>query len=1248
MKYAHFSLNNMGLEDIVEKGLKKGKYRIFVGENGEIEREFERNEKNEKNEAYGWNGFIDDDSGVCFKRHKFRSFVDEKGNRKDILKGDKRYKLKVIEVKGVEYCIEGNGWDPVKALVDTGALVSNVFNYFLRPVKSWDEKIDAGAEVRKDKEGEYKEFRNNKGEPLYVNYEDPDFKKDKIPQGGLEYYVVPKNTTLAKAAAGVRGAPLAIAGATAGALTALAAIPTFLYNLVDNKFGNSPRYVRWPGKFAALGLGAILTLGAIGAEETYVGLGQQATGRILAEVMQGNRRGPDWDRARVWRQIQAGVAKNPPQISFDPRPTRVDWCPDLEFLLHKPLPANRQLITMKCDPDTAERYPCSDDGRVIIHEYVSHAPMEDFPRRILLPFSWLEDNNHFNRNNRGINVKGKAKVIARYLFSLPGHLVKGKLPKLKSAGSGIEEQLQKLLMTEIGTMASRKGWRGKFRKLEEILCTTALDHFAREKWGSEAKHKLTVAYANRLPYASYTGLEAASQVYLGIPAKDMSLGQAIYMAMLLNEPGKHPHSKDGYEWQFNRYTTEILPRLVKRGLITAAQAKKWGTKEALGIIPKRRYDFSADSAIGVALEELKDKWYIDISPLMDEKYRDLPVPFELHLTARADVTEYVNAGLDKLKNPTAEIAAVIVSRGEIVAVRANRADDRSEYIHAYHEKKEANSTFKAFLAALGLEIGVISQHEKMINSCEDPKSRIPARLASGDYMRMFNDEGFDYSPREVYHLLDALAIFDRDVSFWSRVDDKGRVLVKEKPKYDPKNGKLVRTVAEPNMQAIKEYAAEQGKHGLEKLVSNLKDPKLRITGVKTRYSIQKYQALELAPEVVEPIPSRGKLGWCPRNHDNKYGGETNLRKILKESQNEPVVNLARRIHGGTMDVEGIGTEGIVRRAVQLGLDEDVVRENIRGGYGFALGSIGMTPIQLAAMYEAITTGEYREPTIIDSLTIAGREIIAPLAQREREVRKNLFPRHVIEKVREILGYVGTDLRKQVLNDKDIERRVRKLLVILEKTGTASDFAHAYLAFVLGLPGHPQYTGALLAIPGDDSPKKLVKRGGKGIEIKILGEGQYAGKVFGRVVVEMARAAALGPEKIGDFDIVADYQGLGGNCAGIVYENVVDVREYVKREVGEGLAQMIQTAERCGQLYSGKSDEAAFFKLVGAIGGIKQHETAALDEDDPDYYPRSRAIRTFEELTGYTIDPERDSEGRIGIVRLAQEYLDKSRIQENQN
>ncbi|RYD93311.1 MAG: hypothetical protein EOP61_23820, partial [Sphingomonadales bacterium] len=84
-------------------------------------------------------------------------------------------------------------------------------------------------------------------------------------------------------------------------------------------------------------------------------------------------------------------------------------------------------------------------------------------------------------------------------------------------------------------------------------------------------------------------------------------------------------------------------------------------------------------------------------------------------------------------------------------------------------------------------------------------------------------------------------------------------------------------------------------------------------------------------------------GWTPRNYGNRYSGPIPLRTAFAQSSNVAAVRIA----------EQVGRAKVAEAAKQLGITSPIA-----SGPSMALGSSGMTLLEMTAAYAAIASGHY--------------------------------------------------------------------------------------------------------------------------------------------------------------------------------------------------------------------------------------------------------------------------------------------------
>lgn len=169
-------------------------------------------------------------------------------------------------------------------------------------------------------------------------------------------------------------------------------------------------------------------------------------------------------------------------------------------------------------------------------------------------------------DNPGVNVRGLVRAAVENLK--PGDtFLQG------SGGSSITQQLVK----QIYFTPKEREERSVARKLREAVLALQIT----QKYD---KDQILEWYLNEIPYGGiFTGIEAASEGYFGVAAKDVTLGQAAFLAGLPQSPSRFDpftHFDSAKARQF-----DVLDLMVAHGDITQEMAV-WAKLEVIELHPR--------------------------------------------------------------------------------------------------------------------------------------------------------------------------------------------------------------------------------------------------------------------------------------------------------------------------------------------------------------------------------------------------------------------------------------------------------------------------------------------------------------------------------------------------------------------------------------------------------------------------------------------------------------------------------------
>ena len=175
------------------------------------------------------------------------------------------------------------------------------------------------------------------------------------------------------------------------------------------------------------------------------------------------------------------------------------------------------------------------------------------------------------------------------------------------------------------------------------------------------------------------------------------------------------------------------------------------------------------------------------------------------------------------------------------------------------------------------------------------------------------------------------------------------------------------------------------------------------------------------PVVDEPVTVNG---YSPRNYGDKYLGPTTLAGALAESSNNVAVQLAAEV----------GRDNVARTAHRMG-----IVATINTDPAMALGTTGVTPLEMAQAYAPFSNGGYRAGAYaIESIRVAGGKVVYQ-HRPEPQARVAAEPA-LSEMTRMMRGVIahGTGVKAAIPS-----------MDVAGKTGTTSDYKDAWFCGFTG-------------------------------------------------------------------------------------------------------------------------------------------------------------------------------------------------------
>ena len=202
-----------------------------------------------------------------------------------------------------------------------------------------------------------------------------------------------------------------------------------------------------------------------------------------------------------------------------------------------------------------------------------------------------------------------------------------------------------------------------------------------------------------------------------------------------------------------------------------------------------------------------------------------------------------------------------------------------------------------------------------------------------------------------------------------------------------------------------------------------------------------------------PVPisgwkdSSGKDSWPQNYGGGGYAGPQSFRAALRNSYNTAAAQILMSYVGVARSVEYLHLMGIADRNINA------------DPFGLALGSSGITPVQMAVAFGTIANrGVYQEPLSFSAILDSDGNVVVDMRQQQ--------DRHQVFKPS--TAYLVVDMLKEVVQSGTGTRAKISSQVVAGKTGTNSDSKGVFFAGMTGW-----YSGAVWV--GHDNYKALTTR-----------------------------------------------------------------------------------------------------------------------------------------------------------------------------
>lgn len=225
---------------------------------------------------------------------------------------------------------------------------------------------------------------------------------------------------------------------------------------------------------------------------------------------------------------------------------------------------------------------------------------------------------------------------------------------LSQGGSTITQQVVKNTL-----LTNRKS---VIRKIHEWVLAIKLEQ-------SYSKEQILEIYLNNIPYGgTLYGIEAASESYFGIPAKDLSLAQSAYLAAMIPAPTYYsPYGE--HKAMLEERKNLVLDRMRALEFISA-DAYETAKKETVLFASTGKNSISAPHFVFYVLAELEKQY--GTKALMSGLKVTTTLDADLEARAEAIVNKYALENEKKFKASNASLVAIDPSTGQILAMVGSR------------------------------------------------------------------------------------------------------------------------------------------------------------------------------------------------------------------------------------------------------------------------------------------------------------------------------------------------------------------------------------------------------------------------------------------------------------------------------------------------------------------------------------------------------------------------------------------------
>lgn len=322
-------------------------------------------------------------------------------------------------------------------------------------------------------------------------------------------------------------------------------------------------------------------------------------------------------------------------------------------------------------------------GQILLYDYNRDAKREIVPLSDISPNAInatvaIEDSSFYEHG--GIRLTSIVRAIFADVFGTT----------LSQGGSTITQQVVK------NTLLTSK--KSVVRKVHEWVLAIKLEE-------TFSKDSILETYLNSIPYGgTLYGIEAASEAYFGIPAKDLSVAQSAYLAAMIQAPSYYsPYGSHKEDLVVRKNI--VLDRMFTLGFIDETTHSSSKLKE-ISFSSSGRNSIIAPHFVFYILDQL-EKMY-GTNALVSGLKVTTTLDAELNTKAESIVGQYAIENEKKFGASNASLIAVDPSTGQILSMVGSRNFFDKEIdgqFNATLASRQPGSTMKPFIYSLALMNG---------------------------------------------------------------------------------------------------------------------------------------------------------------------------------------------------------------------------------------------------------------------------------------------------------------------------------------------------------------------------------------------------------------------------------------------------------------------------------------------------------------------------------------------------------------